>query len=73
MAARIICAIGYAVYFLLWSPVVVTVLLIAPIVYVYIGKKKHDMTIRESWGVYMELLRAGFKHDIDFILGKSDW
>ena len=40
MTARIIRAIGYAVYFLLWSPVVVTVLLIMPIVYVYIGKKE---------------------------------
>lgn len=54
--------LGYIVYTLLWSPVIVLCLIILPIVYMIMFK-----SVTEGLKLYCQALEANIRHDIEFI------
>ena len=59
---KFIRILGYIVYSLLWSPIVVLGLIILPFVCIIIFK-----SIKDGLKMYMRLLKLNIKHDITFI------
>lgn len=54
--------LGYIVYTLLWSPVIVLCLIILPIAYMIMFK-----SVTEGLKLYCQALEANIRHDIEFI------
>lgn len=59
---KFIRILGYAVYTALWSPVIVLGLIVLPIVYTIMFK-----SIPRALTFYMQCLKAGIIHDMQFI------
>ena len=64
--AKIIRVIGYAVYTILWSPVIVLGLIGAPIVAAGLSIRNGG-TGKECIDAYKDLLFRPIKHDMNFI------
>lgn len=63
---KFIRILGYIVYVMLWSPVVIIALIILPILALIQGLKI-GMTIKQIAEGYWESLKFSIKHDVDFI------
>lgn len=59
---KFIRILGYIVYSILWSPVVVLALIVLPIVFMIMFK-----SIPDGWAIYKTALKANWKHDMYFI------
>lgn len=59
---KFIRILGYIVYAALWSPVIVLGIIILPVAYMIVFK-----SIPEGWSVFKVALKAGLKHDMEFI------
>lgn len=64
--AKIIRALGYVVYAALWSPVIVILLLVLPVVWL-VTFMRGGMTMKEAIKLYGVALKASFMHDVNFI------
>ena len=59
---KFIRILGYIVYTVLWSPVVVLGLIILPMVYIVLFK-----SIKNGLSAFMMALKANINHDMEFI------
>ena len=59
---KFIRILGYVVYAALWSPVIILGLIVLPIAYMIMIK-----SIPVGWTVYMQALKSGILHDMEFI------
>ena len=59
---KFIRILGYIVYTVLWSPVIVLALIILPMVWVIMFK-----SIPEGLKMYAQALKANINHDMEFI------
>lgn len=58
--------LGYIVYCILWSPVVVVLLLVMPIVWLVMFTRL-GMTKKEAMALYWSVLKNNIHHDMEFI------
>lgn len=63
---KFIRVLGYIVYVMLWSPVIVLALVILPIMALYKGLKI-GMTVEQITKGYLESLKFSVMHDVNFI------
>lgn len=63
---KIIRVLGYIVYTALWSPVIVLALVVMPFVWAAICIRA-GWSAKEGFIVYMQALRVGIQHDMNFI------
>lgn len=63
---KFIRILGYIVYVMLWSPVIVLALVILPILALYKGLKI-GMTVEQITKGYLESLKFSVMHDVNFI------
>ena len=63
---KFIRILGYIVYVMLWSPVIVLALVILPIMALYKGLKI-GMTVEQITKGYLESLKFSVIHDVNFI------
>ena len=63
---KFIRILGYIVYVMLWSPVIVLALVILPIMALYKGLKI-GMTVEQITKGYLESLKFSVMHDVNFI------
>lgn len=68
---KVVRVLGYIVYTILWSPVIVLVLTVAPIAY---GGMciKNGKPIKEVFAMYKEYVANGIRHDAAF-LKTGEW
>lgn len=59
---KIIRILGYIVYAALWSPVIVLGMIVLPIGFMVMFR-----SIPEGWAVWKMGLKAGIRHDMEFI------
>lgn len=59
---KIIRILGYIVYAALWSPVIVLGMIVLPIGFMIMFR-----SIAEGWSVWKMGLKAGIRHDMEFI------
>lgn len=64
--AKVIRVLGYVVYAALWSPVIVILLLVLPVVWL-VTFMRSGMTMKEAMKLYCQALKASFQHDANFI------
>lgn len=64
--AKVIRVLGYIVYTALWSPVIVLLLLVLPVVWLVMFMKA-GMTMKEAVKLYGLALNASIQHDVNFI------
>ncbi len=58
--------LGYIVYCILWSPIVVVLSLIMPIVWLVMFTRM-GMTVKETMALYWKALKNNIRHDMEFI------
>ncbi len=63
---KVIRVLGYIVYTILWSPIVILGLVVLPIV-TFCWGLRIGLTIRESIQWYTNMLKTSVQHDINFI------
>lgn len=63
---KFIRVLGYIMYTILWSPIVILGLVVLPIVALGLGIRC-GKTVKESMAWYFAQLKMGINHDINFI------
>ena len=58
--------LGYIVYCILWSPVLVVLALIMPIVWLVLFTRM-GLSVKETMSLYWEALKNNIHHDMEFI------
>lgn len=59
---KFIRILGYIVYVVLWSPVVVLAMIVLPVVFMIMFR-----SISEGWTVWKMGLKSSIRHDMEFI------
>lgn len=59
---KFIRILGYIVYAALWSPVIVLGVIVLPVAFMVTFR-----SISEGWTVWITALKAGIRHDMEFI------
>ena len=59
---KFIRILGYIVYAALWSPVIVLGMIVLPVVFMIMFR-----SVSEGWSVWRMALKAGIRHDMEFI------
>lgn len=63
---KIIRTLGYIVYTALWSPIIVLLITIVPVVW-FAMCIRNAVPIKEGYAAFKRLLMAGIQHDVNFI------
>lgn len=63
---KVIRVLGYIIYAILWSPVIVMYLIVTPFVWLKIYKQA-GYTAKDAMESWVKVLKAGLKHDKNFI------
>lgn len=63
---KVIRVLGYMVYVALWSPVIVILLLVLPVVWL-VTFMRGGMTMKEAVELYGVSLKASIMHDVNFL------
>lgn len=63
---KFIRILGYVVYVALWSPVIVLILLVAPVVWPIVFMRA-GMTFKESINLFGIAIKNSIRHDMEFI------
>ena len=64
--AKVIRVLGYVVYAALWSPVIVILLLVLPVVWL-VQFRRIGFTTKEAVKTLCEAFKTGIMHDVNFI------
>lgn len=59
---KFIRILGYIIYAVLWSPVIALCMVIMPVVFMIMFK-----SVSEGWSLWVMGLKAGIRHDMEFI------
>lgn len=63
---KVIRVLGYAVYAALWSPVIVVLLLVLPVVWIVMFKRI-GFTVKDAMSSLAHALKMSILHDVNFI------
>lgn len=63
---KVIRVLGYIVYAVLWSPVIVILLLVLPVVWLVIFTRA-GFTVKEAMQSLFKALKASIMHDVNFL------
>ena len=63
---KVIRVLGYAVYVALWSPVIVVLALVLPVVWL-VQFKRFGFTTKEAMESMREAFKMSIMHDVNFI------